>query len=136
MPWRNLGDYSRSSRLPYRWWSMGFAFPFLNELFSPRRRHVAGASTVGAGLATERQAAPHVAFALTDRALSERHLSHRLVSPNLRRAPSEAITCRGKGIGPSHARVFADYGYGLGARLCADAACQASMFFETRELAS
>ena len=34
------------------------------------KSHVAGASTFGAGLATERQAARNIAYALTDRKLS------------------------------------------------------------------
>ena len=52
----------------------GFRLPFLNELFAPRRCHMAGASTFGAGLATERQAARNIAFALTDWALCQRWL--------------------------------------------------------------
>ena len=65
----------------YRWWSRGFVFVFLNELFPPRRRDMAeaGASTFGASLAAERQAALNIALALTDWAFSECHLSHRLV---------------------------------------------------------
>ena len=49
---------------------------FLNEFLAPRRRHVATASAFGAGFATERKAARHVAFALTDRAFSECRLPH------------------------------------------------------------
>jgi hypothetical protein len=45
---------------------------FLHELLAPLRCHMAGASTFGAGLATERQAAWNVALALTHRACSQR----------------------------------------------------------------
>ena len=48
-----------------------FRLRFLNELFSPRRCHMAGASTFGAGLAAEREAARHIALALTNRAFSQ-----------------------------------------------------------------
>jgi hypothetical protein len=44
-----------------------FRLRLLNE-FPPRSRYVAGASTFWAGLATERQAAGNIAFALTERA--------------------------------------------------------------------
>ena len=56
-----------------------FRLRFLNELFSPRRRHTAGASALGAHHAPGRQPARNIAFALTGRAFSECHLSHRLV---------------------------------------------------------
>ena len=41
-----------------------FRLRFLNELFSPRRRHTAGASALGAHHAPGRQPARNIAFAL------------------------------------------------------------------------
>ena len=49
-----------------------FRLEFLNELLAECRRHVAGASAFGAGLATKRQAALNVAPPLANRALCQR----------------------------------------------------------------
>jgi hypothetical protein len=62
-----VGDKSVDQR-PFG--PLGLAFAFLNETFSLRRR-MAGTSTFGTGLATERQVGRDVVLALTDRALCQ-----------------------------------------------------------------
>ena len=63
-----VGDKSVDQR-PFG--PLGLAFAFLNETFSPLRRRMAGTSTFGTGLATERQVGRDVVLALTDQALCQ-----------------------------------------------------------------
>jgi hypothetical protein len=53
----------------------------LQPLLAPGGRDPTGAATLRAGLATERQAALNIAFALTDRALCQRWFWHVALRP-------------------------------------------------------